>query len=98
MVFGTVVLVSCAEKESAKNNGGEATVIDPNDNYLKKFEGLDFDGYVVKYALSSAEDPNSIAHIACNVEEKNGDTVVDAIYDRNETIKNTMVFPLCFSF
>ena len=90
LVFGTVVLVSCAEKESTKNNDGEAIVIDPEDDYLKKFEDLDFDGYVVKYALSSAEDPNSIGHIACNVEEKNGDTVVDAIYDRNETIKNTI--------
>ena len=65
-------------------------IIDPEDNYLEKFEDLDFEGTAIKFALSSAEATNSIGHIACYVEEKNGDTVVDAVYDRNQLIQSTL--------
>ena len=87
MMLGTIALVSCAEKEKSNNSGNSTVTPDEPDTYL---EDLDFDGAVIKFALSSAEDPLALGHISCYVEEKNGDTVVDALYDRNEEVKRRL--------
>ena len=88
MVMSTVALVSCAEKET--NKGGDEVEEGPKDDtYLT---GYDFEGAVIKFAIACGEKGNPLnnAYRSCMVEEKTGDSVVDAIYDRNQIIKSRL--------
>jgi len=89
MIMATVALVSCAEKEK-KPDQGDVKPIDPEDNYIEKFEGLDFEGTAITFALSSATSPEANGYRSCLVEEKTGDSVSDAIYDRNELVEKAL--------
>ncbi|MBR6735873.1 MAG: hypothetical protein IKL92_03265, partial [Oscillospiraceae bacterium] len=86
MIMGTVALVSCAEKKK-ENNNGTVTPVDPDDNYIEKFEGLDFEETEITFALSSATSPEANGYRSCLVEEKTGDSVSDAIFDRNQLVE-----------
>ena len=87
-ILSVFALASCANDPDQKPDGPDGPK-DPEDTYL---EELDFDGQVVTFALASATmgDPTSRGYIACDVEEKNGDAVVDAIYDRNQEVERRL--------
>ena len=89
MVFGTLALVSCAENEK-KPAGDTVVPVDPEDTYLEKFEGLNFEGEVITFALSCATSPETNGYRSCMVEEKTGDSVSDAIFDRNQLVQNML--------
>ena len=69
MMASSIALVSCAENKK-NNNDGKVDPIDPDDNYIEKFDGLDFEGTEVTFALSSATSPEANGYRSCLVEEK----------------------------
>ena len=88
-VLGLFALVACAKDNDQGGSDGPAPT--PEDFTHPLMEaGLDFDGYHVTFALSSADVDGSNGRISCDVEEKTGDTVVDAIYDRNQLVEQTL--------
>ena len=89
MMASSIALVSCAENKD-NNNDGKVDPIDPDDNYIEKFDGLDFEGTEVTFALSSATSPEANGYRSCLVEEKTGDSVSDAIFDRNQLVESAL--------
>ena len=87
-IMSLLALASCASKDKQKDDGPTEL---PEDFVHPLIDaGLDFQGQHVTFALSSASSDNSIGRISCDVDEKSGDSVVDAIYDRNEFVESTL--------
>ena len=85
-VLSVFALASCAEDNSGKKKGEEEVVIE--DTYL---EELDFEGQVVTFAIYGEEgNYSNLGWVSCDVDEKNGDAVVDAVYDRNRLVEQRL--------
>lgn len=84
MILATAMLVSCAKEEKEKET--DAPV---ENEYL---EELDFEGTSVRFALGVASpgNPPSDGYMGFDVDEKNGDAVVDSLYDRNAFIEELL--------
>ena len=83
MLAATFVMISaCAEKEKGPNKGGDDVVVDKEDNYMV---GLyDFGGETITFPIFG-EDAWYLG-----VEEKVGETVEDAVYDRDRTVEDRL--------
>lgn len=85
VLCGVLLLASCAKKEEEKK---------PDDTAVEEIylDGLDFGGESVKFALSSAGNgnPPTIGYKGFDVDEKTGDAVADAVYDRNAIVEEQL--------
>ena len=86
MIFATIALTSCATKNDTVISEPPPTTDPP---YLS---GLDFEDATIKFALSQAVNgnPPNIAYKGFDVDEKTGDVVADAVFDRNATIEEQL--------
>lgn len=86
MICATLMLVSCA-----KNDDKDKPTVNESESgeYL---EDLDFDGAIIKFVLSQASngDPPNVAYKGFDVDQKSGDAVADAVYDRNATVESRL--------
>ena len=88
-VLACLALVSCA-KDDTVEGGGDKPVETDHDHPLLS-AGLDFEDEEIRIVVASnnlARD--SIAAISVDVDEKNGETLVDSIYDRNATVERAL--------
>ena len=89
MIVSALALVSCA-KDKDKIEGGEDPTPTGYEHPLLT-SGLDFGGTEIRMVVASNDQSrSSIAAISVDVDEKTGEDLVDAIYDRNRLIEDTL--------
>ncbi len=83
LLSAAALLGACAKKEKNKNED-----VDSDDDYLT---GLDFNGAEIRFVVSdSSQEMNSLSGQSVSVEERDGDTVSIALYDRNALIESRL--------
>ena len=78
MLMAAFALVSCSDKEKKKDGGVNDISGDAEDNYM--VGQYDFEGAVITFPIFGGEGTWYLG-----VEEKIGETVEDAIYERDKT-------------
>ena len=86
-VIACFALVSCADDKKG-NDGNSNTPVETDHEHELLKSGLNFDGEEIRIVVASNDlSRTSVAAIGVDVDAKNGETLVDSVYDRNATVE-----------
>ena len=86
-LMSIIALAACSSPKENTQNNNQADK--PKEDYLS---GLDFGGKQIRFAIAAAKagDYSNYGWVGCDVDEANGDTVVDAVYNRNRIVEEKL--------